>query len=168
MDDLVGRGVRVPRCVFAVYINQAASQEPPNGEYWEGAVTEHVPARPKAPFTVVLKVLDYEEGEDSEEEQLVEVDEEHHVGIQKLRDWLVLRGSEKRETLGANAPKTLSRSKPSERGKKRRAEEVFETPEKGTRSLSRSHTFTAAPDHLSHLQADFVIANPAENARGTR
>ena len=131
LDGPVGRPAHVPRRVFASFITQGDSEEPPNGEYWVGSVTEHVPTRRRNPFTVTITVNEPDDA--SDEDELVEAEEAHKVGLVKLRDWIVLRAGEVRESIGKCEPRTLSRGNLSDRGVKRSAKLVFASPEEGTR-----------------------------------
>ena len=66
METLAGRAVHIPRSVFARDIARGSSEEPPNGKYWQGTVTEWLDEG-SMPFTLTLEVLD-EDGELGTEE----------------------------------------------------------------------------------------------------
>lgn len=126
MEEFVGRVLHVPRAVFANYIDQGASEEPPNGDFWLGVVKAVHPTR-REPFICDITVLEKEEDED----ELVEAQETHKFSLAQLRSFIVLRGDEEQSTIGA-PPATLPARKRASVVDKRKASDVFGTPD-GTR-----------------------------------
>ena len=64
MEAFVGRELHVPRAVFASYIEQGCSEEPPNAEFWKGAVMAVHPTR-KRPFLCDLTILELDDEDEA-------------------------------------------------------------------------------------------------------
>ena len=125
MEAFMGRELHVPRAVFASYIEQGCSEEPPNAEFWKGAVMAVHPTR-KRPFLCDLTILELDD-----EDVLFETQESHNFTLAQLRDFIVLRGDEDRSTVGAPPATLLPRKKTGL--VKRKASDVFATPDGKTR-----------------------------------